>query len=565
MLCDACFHASDHEGHDVYFHRTSPGGCCDCGDTEAWRVEGCCPLHRPRGFGDTASAFADNANANTNSHGSDENNGNCTTPHYTDMNMKGIAKSFSALSEESFDFEAVKASLRGRADGDLCIREMLPPKLAAALGVVIGAAVQTAIQAIDGAAIGADPVQWTRRWADQIRRLEDKCANDEEYIMTPHRSYVTSVGNAMKLDFPNKFKLHLRLHNDDVHTYDEVIEALYSYNAPGGSMDDETDTSRGIVRNKEEANNLTTHVDTDGQVIARAYSTMEGAKAGYERLKGCGLHCSVVSSPQLDLELRAKQLLSWLSDIAAAHPAVAALVVHALVDVTEGSDPIGGAYVWANSRMIPPWAFTYGYLRSARLSIHEEGEQQGMEIPGWRRRMNVFPPNLKSSFLTREELRHLHKLGLASVNEISSPKKGVDLNFYSNVPYVLPSERFRKSPHSLWGIMPSPFTSPKRFTHPFLYRDNMNSSQSYVLSENLIVLETDLRKQQEAEMLLNDGCTHALLGLHMISGVGLVDVEDDDDGGPAMKPTAEEWGQLLSIASYRAPVSPMLLMLLLDP
>lgn len=30
----------------VYFHRTSPGGCCDCGDEEAWAEEGCCDRHR---------------------------------------------------------------------------------------------------------------------------------------------------------------------------------------------------------------------------------------------------------------------------------------------------------------------------------------------------------------------------------------------------------------------------------------------------------------------------------------------------------------------------------------
>lgn len=30
----------------MYFHRTAPGGCCDCGDEEAWAEEGCCDRHR---------------------------------------------------------------------------------------------------------------------------------------------------------------------------------------------------------------------------------------------------------------------------------------------------------------------------------------------------------------------------------------------------------------------------------------------------------------------------------------------------------------------------------------
>lgn len=28
VICDDCFRDSDHEGHEVYFHRTNPGGCC---------------------------------------------------------------------------------------------------------------------------------------------------------------------------------------------------------------------------------------------------------------------------------------------------------------------------------------------------------------------------------------------------------------------------------------------------------------------------------------------------------------------------------------------------------
>ena len=78
----------------------------------------------------------------------------------------------------------------------------------------------------------------------------------------------------------------------------------------------------------------------------RCYNTPKGAKAGYDQLKSKGLQCAVVSTPQVDLELRARLLLSWLVDISAAHPAVSALVIHALVDVTEGVDPLGDVHVW---------------------------------------------------------------------------------------------------------------------------------------------------------------------------------------------------------------------------
>jgi len=40
-LCsETCFRASNHEGHDVLFHRAGAGGSCDCGDIEAWKIDG---------------------------------------------------------------------------------------------------------------------------------------------------------------------------------------------------------------------------------------------------------------------------------------------------------------------------------------------------------------------------------------------------------------------------------------------------------------------------------------------------------------------------------------------
>ena len=45
VVCVQCFQNGNHEGHDVLFHRTSPGGVCDCGDSEAWAPEGFCVHH----------------------------------------------------------------------------------------------------------------------------------------------------------------------------------------------------------------------------------------------------------------------------------------------------------------------------------------------------------------------------------------------------------------------------------------------------------------------------------------------------------------------------------------
>lgn len=47
VQCLTCYQKSNHEGHEVYFHRTTPGGMCDCGDVEAWHAAGCCEIHGP--------------------------------------------------------------------------------------------------------------------------------------------------------------------------------------------------------------------------------------------------------------------------------------------------------------------------------------------------------------------------------------------------------------------------------------------------------------------------------------------------------------------------------------
>ncbi len=53
VLCHQCFTNSNHEGHDVAFYHAQAGGCCDCGDPDAWDPAGFCPLHGGSKFEDT--------------------------------------------------------------------------------------------------------------------------------------------------------------------------------------------------------------------------------------------------------------------------------------------------------------------------------------------------------------------------------------------------------------------------------------------------------------------------------------------------------------------------------
>jgi len=513
VICDTCFRNSNHEGHEVYFHRTTPGGCCDCGDAEAWKSSGCCPLHR----------------------------------HIQDESI-----------HENDPEEAVMMALRGQKQGIDALQDpstKLPDKLAAALGVVIGAAVHALVQAVDGAGIGADPVQWKLRWTDEACRIKNMAINrDDYYLCTDYTKLETpqsllQKGNSM----PKDFKLHLRLHNDDVHTFDEVIDALHE---PRHNRLPEDAPLPPLVANRDDAEEMTHHVDADGQVMVKSYQSIALALQGYRRLKSKqrGLHCAVVGTSVVDAENRARALTLWLSEISAAHPAAAALVVHALVQLNHD---LAGIQVWHEARSIPAWA---------SLITDED------DLTTCRRRFYAFPPHLASSYVTREDAETLHRLGMEMNSTMFQEMTGTDPNFYSNVPYRLPSERYRKSPHALWGTLPSTYSdsiTPSN-KHPLLYRlstglfDEVAGTMQNQLTEEVYVVDTDLRKQEESERILASVYSHKLPGVHMISGVGTLRVQDITAASPPM-PNPMQWRHLLQTCSFRAPVTPLALLLLLDP
>jgi hypothetical protein len=358
VICDSCFRNSNHEGHEVYFHRTTPGGCCDCGDAEAWKVIGCCDAHRPQ---------VD-----------------------TSVEVSGDDPE-----------EAVRMAMKGQQEGLETLSNAptsLPPKLAAALGAIIGAAVNCMVQAVDGAGAGADPVQWNMRWADEASKIWNGAPNNEDYYLrkssvTPNDFLGEKSDNPKSL--PQNYRLHLRLHNDDVHTFDEVIDALHEPRSRRTVGTTEDGQPQSLVTLREAANEMTHHVDADGQVSVKTYSTIATAMAGYRRLKSRGLHCAVVSTTQVDAEQRGRAMSSWLSEVSAAHPSAAVLVVHALVQASS-QHSLAGISVWPQARMIPAWV----------------GLNQTDDIQACRRRFQVFPPHLATSYLTSEEAEKLHGLAL---------------------------------------------------------------------------------------------------------------------------------------------------------
>eukprot|EP00985_Skeletonema_marinoi_P030940 scaffold34877_cov197-Skeletonema_marinoi.AAC.2 len=712
VLCEACFRESDHEGHEVFFHRTTPGGCCDCGDVEAWDVKGMCWKHRPieeeKGEDEEEEGGMNDVDTNV----ADEDN--------------------EVIDD---DFEAVRAAKKSRLEQIRHVEgtpsphpnatlepQPFPPRLAAALGVIIGSIIQSVYTAAEGSAVGADAGQWRLKWADEICNLWNGVSDDEEYYrrasvlkaqLETRTAATANKGNTTNVPMwtlpqqvldahnehylgklPTNHKLFLRLHNDDVHTFDEVIGALRSPTSSspptvpmgglgsigqiGGSgmsgseilaiafstsatvdpdnnmmattpappTNEATSSSRRLRTNDSDvtqpperrfrgentpsfqnnmhqfvanvdipdpptaplvtsfdaAEELTRRVDAEGQVLVREYETLNGASVGFSRLREPGLLCSVVTTARVDAEERAKVLLEWLSGLLSDHPVVRAVVVQALVDVTDGEDVLcsqekendgasQGVAVWSNPRMLPSWSGTNEQWWNAN-------NNDKSSIPAWRKRLDAFPPHLESSYLTRQEGRELFLRGMMGkfADQFVSIT-GADPDFYAHVPYSLPDSRLCKSPHALWGTLPLPYLVNSKgddekinFTHPILKKsadkskpssgwtlsqafgsnNEANVDTTVVLRSPVFVVDTDLRKHQESENLTSTLFPHKkCAGLSLVSGVSHVDDNGSLGyryGNSSMGVTTKEHAQrVASCSSFLAPTSPLLLILLLDP
>lgn len=562
VICDECFRDSKHDGHEVYFHRTTPGGCCDCGDAEAWNVEGCCDKHRPM-----APPQPDHQAAARDSGVDNE----VKVPAFAlDDPMEAVRM---AATARQWAVETLTSDPATK----------LAPRLLAALGVVIGAAVHCLMDAVDGSGVGADAVQWTKRWADEAARISNSAPQNEDYVFSDDDRQDQSTGPATLQTFltsnktlPDNYRLHLRLHNDDVHTYDEVIDALHEPRHIRRNVNNANEQQQlpSLVSLRENATEMTHRVDTDGQVTVKTYNNVAAAMRGFRRLKSRGLHCAMVSTAQVDAENRARALCAWLTDVAASHPAAQALLVHALVQLPGRSnhddDDLAGVYTWHPSRMIPPWTALW-----AEQEHSEYGQLMPYnEVSACRQRFDAFPPHLASSYLTREEAELLHGMALVVPSVTGGVNHFVVLtrttrDFYSRVPYRLPSQRYNKSPHALWGTLPSQYSDPlpAQSKHPLLNRlvsGQTNLETINRLTESVYVVDTDLRKQQEGERITISVFPHKLPGLNMISGIGMTRMTELDARRPPL-PSPMDLRHLLATSSFRAPFSPILLLLLLDP
>ncbi|KAG6975817.1 hypothetical protein JG688_00001994 [Phytophthora aleatoria] len=203
VMCKDCFTHSDHAGHDVYFQRTTAGSSCDCGDVHAWKQSGFCSRHKG----------AETAETGAKKHKLPKHIGQ-TAPVVIDAVVEHI---YQVLLGMQYGFELAEAF-------ELFTRDIPPKFLPIRSDTDVGDAADS--RANSGSSRGCSAAERPTRLSAQFTaepgsraigpggRLEAQAQANE----------ATSSSD----DDPNAGVLFgVRLHNDDVHSVNEVINHLY--------------------------------------------------------------------------------------------------------------------------------------------------------------------------------------------------------------------------------------------------------------------------------------------------------------------------------------------------
>jgi len=294
VMCQKCFLAckASHTGHEVTFHRAGPGGCCDCGDLEAWAQEGCCPEHGKSKISGDESEEISMAEA-------------LLPTELLNALRAATAEIFLAL----HCLCARLASARGRK---MDSRGNAPPKPTAL--AFFGEGVTPGLQS-----------ELPQR---EKKRSSYLLVRSGEYPVAGSGSGSGGGGGggtdeaepmASSATGPPSSSWQLLLHNDDIHTYQEVTSSLHF-----------------AGWTKEEAHSLTVKVDKEGYAVAfkgtgldveKVFSSMEN----FWKAWSFPLDFSIEDSQLSALRHVCGPAVSWLTRLARTSNLVAAVIAGVLL------------------------------------------------------------------------------------------------------------------------------------------------------------------------------------------------------------------------------------------
>ena len=289
VQCDACFRNSNHEGHEVYFHRAAAtsGGCCDCGDEEAWAISGNCCNH-------------------------------------------------SRVGAERDPLDAIPP--------DLYIG--LESVMTGALGVTISYSTML-VRSLN---IGEENNPFTLPFWRYRRTQEDWLSNNE--LEKEHAR--NSVGDSLPGPPPEAsldhihamdYEMCLCIHNDDVHTYDDVTRAIMQYVYKSNSPEAQAKAEFATKTVDQEGYYIIARSEIGDAFGQEVSDKMRDLHVMAEELSmpigeaGKGLVVGVLPVPLMEMERNVLSYLNWAQELGKNNDGICRLMTNVfLMDTTKLPD-----------------------------------------------------------------------------------------------------------------------------------------------------------------------------------------------------------------------------------
>ncbi len=320
VLCHACFKGSNHEGHDVAFYHAQAGGCCDCGDPDAWDPSGFCTKHGPSAVATTCTIIGDTTSKDELPKlgplsGSVVYKVQGIVPAAVDWMVKHVA----SAAEEGFvrteedEDEALCDAANDASTLDVTTASFDRPVAAQSPG--------DDVEMQDSAEIFQPPFGQRRRIFNPMAAGKSKRPEAKDKPLT----------KAEKLGMLGRQGggLYLVLKSDDIHSDRQLVEAVHELFGTSSMYTESTLTK--VVQALKQFGQLVVWGTTellaelsptqvqlwlDGDKIASGVLGQAMLRRAEILTKSHGLFCSILTRRELQVEQRAVNVLQWLTGLA---------------------------------------------------------------------------------------------------------------------------------------------------------------------------------------------------------------------------------------------------------
>ncbi|KAL9932831.1 hypothetical protein V8E36_008086 [Tilletia maclaganii] len=277
VQCAPCFNSSIHtkENHDVVFSLCEKtGGCCDCGDDEAWKQPVKCSYHDADTSSSSASSSRDpHQHAG---HGSSADRAEADIGGDDDAVMSNAAEAEAEAEESTSQAQSPFGSLQPLLD-------RCPPDVARAVSKHVGEVLDFILDTVEHAP------------DEMLGNISAERAEQRVAALPTLRSPMD----------PEKPRLYsLVLWNDESHTFNDVINQVMEV------------TKNSIKLNKQQARGVADGVDAHGRQVIRTSASLKELATMAHKLTAIDLAVSIRPAYDIFAEDISGLLLDYIFDLA---------------------------------------------------------------------------------------------------------------------------------------------------------------------------------------------------------------------------------------------------------